>query len=272
MSKKFVNFRMENIVNSKVVRQLNHDFRIGWQPHYINHSKMKDNRSLFGGDFNENNIASIKSEQNKRSKRKIRKDTNRFNIGIMTFSETMQKDYHKDPMKFRECSEIFLDKLRAKGLRPLYAQLHLDETTPHIHILFDNLDENAKSINRQLLRHDFSEFQDLMGESFQPMGYQRGQSKNITNANHLSVSDYHELEKLEKELRVKIENHQDILSKRNKQHEQILKKIEQSQKITREEYEMILPFMIVMEKFDRRKENKKERDMTMRKAMSLIGK
>jgi len=226
MSEKYVSFRIEKKENNRVLAAINHDMRIGWQPKYIKRELSKKNITLIGSKMDKKRHKDLMAEQNKRSKRKIQKNTERFSAGIMTFSSSMSADQKMHPELFNECSKKFLSELNiTHGLQIEYAEVHLDETTPHIHILFDNISKvDGKSIRRNINPKILSDIQTLMGKCFEPMGYQRGQDKNITRAEHLKVSDYRALEQREAEL-------DQSIAQKEKQAEKVLKTDERMKKI-----------------------------------------
>jgi len=194
---KFASFRIQKLENHKAKNALNHNIRKGWQPKYIDTSRSYKNYTIEGS--RDLDLEAIKKEQQKRSKRKIQKNSTRFLSGIMTFSNSMSKDYDREI--FDDCSKDFIKKIKDHlGLTILQAEVHLDETTPHIHLIFDNLDKNGKTINRTITPEKLSQAQDLIGESFEEMGYRRGIDKNETNAKHLTISDYQKLKAEEEQL------------------------------------------------------------------------
>lgn len=167
--KKYVNFRIEKVSNNKINSQINHNIRKGWQPSYIDAKNSYKNYTIHG--IRELNTKEIIKEQNTRSKRKIQKNTDRFFSGIMTFSETMKKDYNRE--QFDKCSKEFISKIENKfKTKILQAEVHLDEKTPHIHLIFDNIDITGKSTRRKITPEILAECQTIMGECFKPMGYE----------------------------------------------------------------------------------------------------
>lgn len=210
--KKYVSFRIGKVDNNEVMKQVNHDHRNGYIPKYIDKSRLNLNYTLEGQEMDLKAINKHKREQNKRSKRKIQKNSDRFFVGIMTFSETMSEDFKNDRELFEKCSKTFINALKMKKLNNLYAQVHLDEKTPHIHLLFDNLDQNGKSIRRNINPKMLSEIQSLMGECFAPMGYSRGKPKKITNAKHMDFKDYHKVVAYIKQLKERATNFKESIT------------------------------------------------------------
>lgn len=203
---KYVSFRIETLQNTetsyhKVKHRLAHDFRTGYIPKNINQDKIKDNIVLQGGNFL-NDFENVLISQEKRGTRKLQKNCSRFFGAIMTFSNTMAQDYKNNPKLFKKCAMSFLKDIESTlETNALSVVLHLDETTPHIHIIFDNIDKNGKTVQRQLTRDNLSQLQTLMGDYFDPMGYKRGISTIETKATHISTKTYKELKKIEDKIK-----------------------------------------------------------------------
>ncbi|PSB03112.1 MobV family relaxase [Merismopedia glauca] len=78
------------------------------------------------------------------------------------------------------------------GSRIVRAELHLDESTPHIHAYLVPLDDKGKLNCRGLLggsRHRLSELQDDFASSMAPLGLQRGIKG--SKAKHTEISKYY---------------------------------------------------------------------------------
>lgn len=228
---KFVSFRIGKLANHKVLNQINHDMRIGWQPSYIDYEKMADNRLIYGEKFDKKSYYDLRAEQSKRSKRKIQKNTERFSTGIFTFSQTMKEDYKNSPEVFNNCSKKFCEKLEEEfGLQISYAELHLDETTPHVHILFDNISKiDGKSIRRNITPDKLSKAQTLMGECFEPMGYKRGEEN--SKRKHLNVKELHEINEAKEKLKNELKGFKDELK--------LFDKILKNEPLTEQEKEVL---------------------------------
>jgi hypothetical protein len=251
---KLTSFRIEKKANEKVLGQINHDMRIGKIPKYINKAKSKDNVLLWGEKLNKDSYEDLLKEQNKRSKRKIQKNTERFFAGIMTFSNTMTLDYKKKPMLFQNCAKNFIQELEEQyGLQVSYAELHLDETTPHIHILFDNISKiDGKSIRRGINPQKLKDIQSLLGQCFEPMGYQRGKDKNETNAKHFNFKDYQKVKQELEEMKQEAAGYKKEL--------ELFKKFGNGEKLTDEEKEIlkvIAPYMFQFMESESHKEKQK---------------
>ena len=117
----------------------------------------------------------------------------------MTFSETMTEDFYNDRTSFDRCAADFIQRINEElGLQTISAIVHLDEKTPHIHLGFDNIDKTTgKGIRRTINPKKLSKAQDIMGECFEGMGYERGKK---SKARHMGVKEMHDLEKFQEEL------------------------------------------------------------------------
>lgn len=231
MKKKYASVRIEKIQNNRVISQVNHDMRIGYQPSYIDYTKMKDNYLIYKNEkYDKQKIYDLKKEQNKRSKRKIQKNTERFFTGIISFSPEMSQDFKNNRELFNKCAENFLNKLETEeGLQVCYAINHLDEKTPHIHLLFDNIDKNGKSIRRNIKPETLARFQDLLADSYKQMNYERGERN--SKRKHLNVKELHELNELKNKLRHDCQDYKNELK--------IFDKILENEKLTEEEKEIL---------------------------------
>jgi len=247
---KSLSFRIEKIANHKAKNTYNHNIRKGWQPKYIDSEKSAKNINIRG---NRNlDIDLFKREQNKRSKRKIQKNSSRFLNGIMTFSSEMKKDYEANSELFLECSELYLEKIEQHlGLNILSAELHLDEANPHVHLFFDNINESGKTINRTITPDKLSEAQTLMGECFEPMGYVRGLvgSKNA----HISVKGLHKLNDLKEKLQKECKEYRLELK--------LFDKLMNNEKLTEEEIEVLKIISRSLFQFIDKKDIKKKKEL-----------
>lgn len=237
MDQKYVSFRIETLQNTetnyhKVKHRLAHDYRLGYIPQNINKDKIKDNIVIQGGNFLDN-FENVLREQETRSTRKLQKNCSRFFGAIMTFSNEMTQDYQNNPNLFKKCATSFINDIQETlGTKALSVVLHLDETTPHIHLIFDNIDTQGKTVQRQLTRNNLSELQTLMGSYFEPMGYKRGISAIETKATHVSTKTYKELKKIEDKIKANIKN--------LKQDSLIFEKFEKQEPMTPQEFDIFV--------------------------------
>jgi Plasmid recombination enzyme/Protein of unknown function (DUF3991) len=77
------------------------------------------------------------------------------------------------------------------GDRVVRAELHLDESTPHIHAYLVPLDENGKLNCKSIFggRQKLSQFQDHYAQAMQPLGLERGIKG--SRATHTEVKEYY---------------------------------------------------------------------------------
>lgn len=201
---KYVSFRLEKSDLNKVVNQYRHDARIH-SPKYVRQDKSHLNEQYYVSDDFKRILDACKSpkkafdEYNELQRVRVKEKTGRsaqasaefFNQGIMTFSPEMAADYESDPLLFQQSSEKFIRSLEAQfGFRVITATLHLDETTPHIHLIFDNISDEGKGIRRKVNPKALTAIQNTMGACYASMGYERGESVSKTHRKHLSVSSY----------------------------------------------------------------------------------
>ena len=120
---------------------------------------------------------------------------NTFIRGIITFSpEGVANVNHADLDKaaFKTLREI----CERQNVKPVYIAKHLDEKTPHYHFLTEGCDLNSgKSRSCELGRQACREMQDIAGRNFGALGFQRGQSKSLTGAEHMTVKQLHAQER-----------------------------------------------------------------------------
>ena len=212
MTDKFVSFRIEKQNRAGAMNSFYHDFR-RHTPSYVDKSRSELNKTILKGQFFEDVLTKVKAEEEELrpkhifdyyeinqkervknlTKRKAQKNAELFNSGIMTFSPSMAEDYANNSELFEEKSKQFLEQLKEQfGFNVMYAQLHLDEETPHVHILFDNIGFDGKGVRRNINPYKLMQIQTLMGDCFAEMGYKRGKPASETRREHLSVYQYKE--------------------------------------------------------------------------------
>lgn len=187
--------------------------------------------------------------------RKIQKNANTFIDGVLAFNrdqindlkETLGKEKFEDLMdsKIRE----YIEKLKSNfGFEPVGYYFHADEghyengvwlENYHAQIIMFNFDfKSGKSPLREMSRRGgdspFSLMQDLAGSVFEPLGFSRGESKDVTKKEHLEKDEFiakkqaeniakinqlnkdiieykNKLQKVESEVRIEIESYREIL-------------------------------------------------------------
>ncbi|MCK9437870.1 MAG: plasmid recombination protein, partial [Synergistaceae bacterium] len=99
-------------------------------------------------------------------------NTKPFSSGVLTFSELA------NVVDINELWEHGLKAIQAVGekykIKVLWVALHTDETTPHFHYMFENLDAAGRTFQSKLGRDGCSKLQSFYGEALKPLGFRRG--------------------------------------------------------------------------------------------------
>ena len=141
-------------------------------------------------------------------------NTKPFSSGVLTFSELA------NAVDIDELWEHGLKAIQALGekykIKVLWVALHIDETTPHFHYMFENLDiETCRTFQSKLGRDGCSKLQTFFGEALKPLGFRRGIKKKLSGAEHQDVMESHFIarEKLKAEVKT-LEKGIDTLSEK----------------------------------------------------------
>ena len=112
-----------------------------------------------------------------------------FSSGVLTFSELA------NTVDIEELWKYGLKAIQAVGekykIKVLWVALHTDETTPHFHYMFENLDANGRTFQSKLGRDGCSKLQTFFGEQLQPLGFRRGIKKKLSGAEHQDLMESH---------------------------------------------------------------------------------
>lgn len=161
----------------------------------IDLSKSYLNYDLVNGkNINYLEMIDNKITENKKSKRKVGNNQVQHMYGIITsdkdFFDSMDMDQVKE---FFENSLEFVKKRFGKD-NILYATVHLDESTPHMHFGFTPITLDGRLCARDILngRKQHSELQDQFNKHCKANGYdlERGVSKEETKESHTKTLDY----------------------------------------------------------------------------------
>ena len=91
-------------------------------------------------------------------------NTKPFSSGVLTFSELARN------VDIDKLWEYGLKSIQALGekykIKVLWVALHTDETTPHFHYMFENLNADGRTFQRQLGRDGCSKLQTFLGNSW----------------------------------------------------------------------------------------------------------
>ena len=140
-------------------------------------------------------------------------NTKPFSSGVLTFSELARN------VDIDKLWEYGLKSIQALGekykIKVLWVVLHTDETTPHFHYMFENLDADGRTFQSKLGRDGCSKLQTFFGEQLQPLGFRRGIKKKLSGAEHQDVMESHFIarEKLKGEVKT-LQKGIDVLSEK----------------------------------------------------------
>ena len=161
----------------------------------IDHSKTYLNYDLVN-EYNQNfnNLIDEKIEQNYTGKRKIRTDAVKHVDGLITSDkEFFDNQTPEDTKQFFFFFKEFLEQEYGKD-NLLYATVHMDEKTPHMHYGVVPITDDGRLSAKQVVgnKKALTEFQDRFNEYVNQRGYdlERGQSRQVTNAKHEQMSQY----------------------------------------------------------------------------------
>lgn len=214
MSKNYVSIRIKPTDASHSKYQAKHDTRVR-VPSYLqtepesilftfreidgdwtlnqsrNTEKAEDLFQLLDNDRKRQDEVYSKTHVSKKGKPKKRpRNAKPFLTGVITFTDPDVSD----PEILRKKAIEHVWKLARKyNTHPLYVAEHRDEKTPHFHFTIPNLSDDGKSIAMQLDRSACKELQDEVAETFQGLGFSRGESLDMPTK-HLSVRQGHRKE------------------------------------------------------------------------------
>ncbi|MDD4445094.1 MAG: DNA-primase RepB domain-containing protein [Eubacteriales bacterium] len=141
-------------------------------------------------------------------------NTKPFSSGVLTFSELARN------VDIDQLWEYSLKALKALGekykIKLLWVAMHTDETTPHFHYMFENLDaQTCRTFQSKLGRDGCSKLQTFFGEQLEPLGFRRGIKKKLSGAEHQDVMESHFIarEKLKGEVKT-LQKGIDVLSEK----------------------------------------------------------
>jgi len=162
----------------------------------IDHERTHLNVDLLHGQEKQNYKALIEQriEEGYTGTRKVRSDAIRHVDGIITSDNDFFKGMKPEEIKgyFQDSLE-FLEKEYGKE-NMLYATVHMDESTPHMHFGFVPLTEDGRLSAKEMLgnKKALTEFQDRYHAFVREKGYnlERGQSKHVTEKRHQDMDKF----------------------------------------------------------------------------------
>ena len=177
----------------------------------INHELSDKNYDLINGTdrINYNEKIENRIEEGYTGKRAVRKDAIKHVQGIIT-SDTafFENKKDEDTRKFFEDGLKFVQERYGKD-NVLYATVHHDEKTPHMHFGFVPLTADGRLSAKDQLgnKRDLSALQDEFSRYVNEKGYnmERGTSAKDTGTRHLSVEEFKKKQERKNELTVENE-------------------------------------------------------------------
>lgn len=140
-------------------------------------------------------------DENKSTKRAVRKDAVLVNEWIVTSDSKFFENKDDKEIKefFDKSKDFFAKKFGDDNIR--YAQVHLDESTPHMHLGIVPFDDNQKlSAKRVFNREKMQMIQDELPKYMNEKGFTVERGKKNSKRKHLSVDEYKQvIRKAEKE-------------------------------------------------------------------------
>lgn len=159
-------------------------------------------------------------EEKKAGTRATRKDAVLVNEWIITSDRPFFEGLNEKETErfFKDAKDYFTDKFGEDNIR--YAQVHLDETTPHMHLGVVPFDENNKlSAKRVFNRAALIEIQDELPVFMQDRGFDVQRGEKGSERKNLSVPEYKEMKQELNELNENKEKLADDVSKLEKDYE-----------------------------------------------------
>lgn len=177
----------------------------------IDHEKTALNYDLIHGQEKQNYKELIEKRlaEGYNGKRKIRSDAIKHVDGVITSDHDFFKGMDQSKVnRFFQDSKEFLEQEYGKE-NMLYATVHLDEATPHMHFGFVPLTKDGRLSAKEVIgnKQALTRFQDRFHEFVKERGYdlERGESKLVTDKRHQEMDKFKESTKYHKEIAQKAE-------------------------------------------------------------------
>lgn len=179
--------------------------------------------------INFNDEIEKKIEERYTVNRAIRKDAVKHIDGIVTTDKDYFDDLTLEQTRdyFNDSLDFIKDEYGEENI--LYATIHMDEATPHMHFGFVPITDDGRLSAKKMLgnKKAFTDFQNRYNEHMNRRGYnlERGESKHITGAKHEEMNvykqktNYHkqEMERQQKEVESLKDKKQSIEKEMNEQ-------------------------------------------------------
>lgn len=234
----------------------------------IDLEKTHMNYDLVNDDkINLNDEIEKKIAENYQGKRKIRTDAIKHVDGLITSDNEFFKDKSQDEIRaFFEHSKEFIENEYGKD-NLLYATVHLDEKTPHMHFGIVPITQDGRLSAKEVIgnKKALTEFQDRFNEHVNDKGYdlERGEPKHKTQRKHVEVQRYKEKTKVyERSYEHVLEKYEKLVSNTDKVLEQKKKAERDNQRLLDQMRELEEERDVERAKLDeiRAKQEKQERE------------
>lgn len=152
-------------------------------------------------------------DENKSTKRAVRKDAVLVNEWIVTSDKDFFKNKDDKEIKefFDKSKDFFAKKFGDENIR--YAQVHLDERTPHMHLGIVPFDKDKKlSAKRIFGRKTLQDVQDELPKHLQEQGIALERGEKGSERKNLTVPEYKAMKERLKELNAEKEEIEQVLN------------------------------------------------------------
>lgn len=150
--------------------------------------------------------------ENKSTQREVRKDAVLINEWIITSDQDFFKDLNTDEREkfFISSKNYFAEKFGDENIR--YAKVHLDETTPHMHLGIVPFDkENKLSAKRVFNRQALRDVQEELPSYLQELGFEIERGQKGSERKNLTVPEFKKLKEEEREIKKELQIKKDEL-------------------------------------------------------------
>lgn len=260
--KNYVSFNAKYYKNSNASGEIGHVQRVFKEnTNAIEH--LTKNNFGCGYNIHDKYKATYKQVEEIKGK-KIQENSNTFMDGVLSFSKDQIEKMMKEDPNWKDnlsnhINMFMQDVKKTTGLEPLGWEMHMDEGTAHpdgtysmnyhAQLIFFNFDfETKKAPLRDLMGRKsnsiWSKLQDLAGERFAPLGFQRGISAEMTKAKHKEKDKFIEEKqaKLEQKIELleeQIDQQLFLLEKQQNRMELMVEKVQD----LRENYDLTVDFV-----------------------------
>lgn len=131
-----------------------------------------------------------------------KKRSNSINMGVLTFSKSINELSDNDPEKIFELGvKTIQDICKELDIKLHYIIFHRDEIgNPHFQYMTDNFNSKGKTIGIKRDKGLGEKLQDIGNTYFSELGFKRGVSKKESGRKHLTIKEYQEYQDTRKEV------------------------------------------------------------------------